>query len=147
MQDELSMELGAKLSQADVHLGKIISETVVKILIIAVIIFAGVRGHSVEAVRSIFGVCFFAVILLTMVGWALLPLVHFKDYIVFYEEGIEFCQKKWRFDELGEISFSEISSNVMLFTKIYMYTDVKTFDITYIKNGKKNFNRAYYKTI
>lgn len=145
--EKATIGLGKELTRAEVNLQRVILETIVKSFIICLVIYAGIKGHPVRDVQSFIGAVFFCFVIVAMLGWGLWPLVHSRDYMVFYDNGIEFCHKRWSFEELGEIYFSDVSSNVVLFTKNYMETDVKVFNITYLKDGRKKFNRAYYKTI
>lgn len=79
--------------------------------------------------------------------WALYPLIHCRDYMTFYEGGIDICGTKRTLEELGDISFMDNRSGVSLFTETYMRTSAGRFNVTYIRDGKKCFNRAYYNTI
>ena len=50
-------------------------------------------------------------------------------------------------EDLGEISFMEVKSSYSLFARVYMCTEVRDFNVTYIKDGKRNFNNAYCNAI
>ncbi len=142
------MNIGRKLTEAHANMGKIILRTTLRILLAGVITLAGIRGNppNGKPVNFVAGLLVTLMILAAAV-WVFFPLLHCKDHIVFYENAIIFGQKIWPLKELGEISFMEAKSNRSFFARVYMCTDIKNFNITYIKDAKKNFNRAYLNTI
>lgn len=140
--------IGRKLTEAHANIGKIVLRTSLRVLLAGVIILAGMRGNPPQGKP----VSFLAGFLVALIAfgaaiWVFFPLIHWKDCVLFYENGIVAGGRKWTLDELGEISFMDIKSNYSAFTRTYMYTAVRKFDMTYIKDGKKNFNRAYFDTI
>ncbi|MCI8597854.1 MAG: hypothetical protein HFJ10_05360 [Lachnospiraceae bacterium] len=140
--------IGPKLTEAHADMGKIIFQTSLRILLAGVIIVAGIRGNPPKGgpVNLLAGIIVTLIILGAAV-WVFFPLKHCKDFMAFHENGIVFCKRAWTLKELGNISFVDSKSNRALFTRTYMRTQAKVFDITYIKDGKKNFNRAYYNFI
>ena len=146
MQEEKAM--GRKLTEAHADIGKIALRTSLRVLLSGVVILAGVRGNPPQGKPVSFLAGFLvALIALGAAVWVFFPLVHRKDCVLFYENGIMAGGRMWTLDELGEISFTDIKSNYSIFTRTYMCTAVRKFDMTYIKDGKKNFNRAYLNTI
>lgn len=140
--------LGRKLAEAHANIGKIILRTSIRILLAGIIILAGVRGNPPQGKPDNFLAGFLVLlIVLCAAAWVFFPLIHLKDHVLFFENGIVAGGRKWTLDELGEISFADMKSNYSVFTRTYMCTAVRKFDMTYIKDGKKNFNRAYMNTI
>lgn len=146
MQEEKAM--GRKLAEAHADMGKIILRTLLRVLLAGVIILAGVRGNPPQG-KPVSFLAGFLVLLIVLgaAAWVFFPLIHLKDCVLFYENGIVAGGRKWTLDELGAISFADMKSNYSVFTRTYMCTAVRKFDMTYIKDGKKNFNRAYMNTI
>ena len=50
-------------------------------------------------------------------------------------------------ETLGNISFMDVRSNFSMFERTYMCTEARRFNVTYIKDAKKNYNRAYFNEI
>ncbi len=100
-------------------------------------------GKPVSVLAGILGV----LPILTYFIWALWPLSHCRDYMTCYEGGMDICGVKRTLEELGDISFLDNRSGASLFIETYMCTSVGRFNITYIRDGKKCFNQAYYNTI
>ena len=142
MQEEKAC--GRALAKAHVHVRKLACHTVPRILLAGVVVLAGVRGNPPGGKpASILALLIAAVIALAAAVWVLFPLVHCRDYVIFYEHAVEICGKIWTLDELGSISFMESKANYSFLARTYLCTDVRNFNITYIKDVKKNFNRAY----
>lgn len=140
--------LGKKLTEAHANLGKIFLRLTIRIVLAGGIILAGVRGNPPKGndVSFLSGLLV-VLIILAAAAWVFFPLIHCKKYIDFYENGIDYCQQKWTLDEIGKVSFMEAKSNYSLFAHTYMCTEIKKFDVTYLKDAKKNFNRAYFDSI
>lgn len=140
--------LGQKLTEAHANPAKIFLRLFIRVLLAGIIIVAGVRGNPPkENTVSILSALLVLLIILAVAAWVFFPLIHCREYIAFYENGIEFCQQKWTLDEIGKVSFMEAKSNYSLFARTYMCTDVRNFNVTYIKEAKKNYNRAYFDSI
>ncbi len=140
--------MGRKLTEARANMGKIIFRTMLRVLLAAVILLAGIRGNPPNGKPASFMAGLLAsLMILAAAVWVFFPLIHCKDHVVFYENGILMGRKIWLLEELGEISFMDSTSNRSFFARTYMCTDIKNFNITYIKDAKKNFNRAYLNTI
>ncbi len=142
---KLDIDLGKKLTHANANIQLIILKISLRFLLVSIIIIAGLRSNPPATITpngAIFGI----LIILSVILWIFFPLFHLNDYIIFYENGIEFNKQKWSFDELGEINFLNVKTNTSFFTRKYLETDVKNFNITYLKDTKKYFNKAYLKT-
>lgn len=135
--------LGKKLTQAHADKGKIFFRAGIRWGLALLIIAAGLRSRPL--VKPVSFLAGFVVFLLAAAVAAFLcwPLRHLRDYIEFYENGLCYCGRSWSFSELGEISFREVRSNRSFFADIYMDSAKRRFLMTYIKDGKKQFNRAY----
>ena len=140
--------IGQKLTEAHANSGKILLRTALRILLAGVIILAGVRGNQPQGKPVSLLAGFLAVLIaLGAAVWVFFPMIHWRDCVLFYENGIVAGGRKWTLDELGEISFKDIRSSYSVFSRTYMCTAVRNFDMTYIKDGKMNFNRAYFDTL
>ena len=145
---EEGLYLGRKLTKAGPNMGKIAFHTGIRVLLAGVVIVAGVRGNPVQGKPvSVLAGFLAALFVLGAALWVFFPLFHCRDYLVFYERGIDIKGRKWTLEKLGEISFMEAKYSYSLFGRTYLCTEVQNFDVTYIKDGKKNFNRAYYDVI
>lgn len=140
--------IGRKLTEAHADIGKIALRVSLRVLLAGVVILAGVRGNPPQGMPDSLWAGFLVILIaLGAAVWLFFPLIHCKDYVLFYENGIVAGGRRWTLDELGEISFMDVRSNYSVFTRTYMCTSVRKFNMTYIKDGKKNFNRAYLNTI
>lgn len=142
---KLDIDLGKKLTQAKVNVQLIILKLLLRSMLVTIIIIAGLRSNPPASITPN-GAIFCLLIIAAIILWILFPLFHLKDYIIFYENGIEFNNQKWTFEELGEINFLDVKTNTSFFTNKYLETDLKDLNITYIKDAKKYFNKAYLKT-
>ena len=142
MPEERSM--GRKLAQAHANMGKILFHTAIRLTLAGVIVLAGIRGNPPGRPVNFLAGSLAAFIALFALMWVFFPLIHLGDGLEFYETGIIIGKRPWRLDKLGKISFMDVKSNYSLFSKTYMCTEVRQFNITYIKDAKKNFNRAYF---
>lgn len=137
-------ELGRELARAQADKGKILLRTGIRVILAGVIILAGIRGNPPgKGPVSFLAGAIVALIILAAAAWVFWPLVHWREFAAFYENGIVLDRRKWMLEELAEISFQDVRSNRSLFTRTYLCTSVRKFDVTYIKDCKKNFNRAY----
>lgn len=106
---------------------------------------ASVNVSSSYTADMIVGISVVMFFVLTYFVFTFRPLIHCRDSIIFYENGMEICKKTWTFSELGDIYFTY--SNRILFSFTYMNTSVKKFDVTYIKDAERNYHIAYFDTI
>lgn len=142
MQEEKA--LGKELARAKADMGKILLRTGIRVILAGIIVFAGIRGNPPERGPVIFlAGALVVLIVLIAAAWVFWPLVHCRDFAAFYEKGMVLNQRKWMLQDLGEIFFQDVKTNYSLFGRTYLCTSVRKFDITYIKDCKKNFNRAY----
>ena len=143
-----STSMGRKLAEAHVNMGKILFHTGVRVALAGVVVFAGIRGNPPKgAPASLIAGLVAALIALLALGWVFFPLVHWGDHLTFYEAGIIVGRQPWALEKLGEISFMDVKNNYSLFGQTYMCTQARRFNVTYIKDAKKNYNRAYFKGI
>ena len=139
---------GRKLAEARADKGKILLRVSLRILLAGAVILAGIRGNPPNSgpVSFLSGLLA-GLIVLGAAAWVFFPLLHCRDFLDFYEDGIVFCGRSWGLEDLGEISFMEVKSSYSLFARVYMCTEVRDFNVTYIKDGKRNFNNAYCNAI
>lgn len=137
-----------KLAEARADKGKILLRVSLRILLAGVVILAGIRGNPPNSgpVSFLSGLLA-GLIVLGAAAWVFFPLLHCRDFLDFYEDGIVFCGRSWGLEDLGEISFMEVKSSYSLFARVYMCTEVRDFNVTYIKDGKRNFNNSYCNAI
>lgn len=138
----MSEELGRKLTEAHCNKALIYTKLGIRIGFAALIVFYVVRRTPGGPANIMAGIIL-ALIGLVGLAFVLWPATHFKDYVEFYEYGICYCGQRWTFERLGNLSFREYKSNASFFTNIYMDGKGKRFDVTYIKDAKKQYNRAY----
>lgn len=136
-------ELGRKLTEARCNKLFIYAKLGIRIGVAAVIVFSGVRSYSGDGPVNLWAGIICALIAIAALLFVLWPATHFKDYVEFYEYGICYCGQRWTFEQLGNLSFTEYKSRASFFTDIYMDGRGKRFDVTYIKDAKKQYNRAY----
>lgn len=138
------MLLGPVLAEAASHKGKILLRAGIRLVLAGVVILAGIRGNPPSGRPvNLWAALFVAVMALAATLWVFFPLTHWRDQLTFYQNGMAYNKRSWTLEELGEISFYDQSSNRTLFTRTYMRTAKGSFDVTYIKDGKKNYNQAY----
>lgn len=80
--------------------------------------------------------------LILTLGFGLYPLIHLKEYLAFYEYGIVYRKRAYRWSELGSVSWREHTYGGF-FRSILMDTNKRVFDVTYVTNPKKQYNKAY----
>ncbi len=145
MPDKTNM--GRKLAQVHANMGKILFQTAIRLTLAGIIVLAGVRGNPPGKPVSFAAGSLAALIALTALAWVLFPLIHCGDCLEFYEAGIVIGKQFWTLEKLGKISFMDVKNNYSLFGQTYMCTEVRRFNVTYIKDAKKNFNFAYLNEI
>lgn len=106
---------------------------------------ASANTPSSSTADMVVGISVVMIFALTYFVFTFRPLIHLRDSIIFYENGMEICKKAWTFNELGDIYFTY--SNRILLSLTYMNTSVKNFDVTYIKDAERNYHIAYFDTI
>lgn len=80
-------------------------------------------------------------LILTIV-FGLFPLIHLREYLAFYENGIIYRKRPYFWSELGSAGWRNHTMGG-IFNSTLMDTDIKVFNVTYVKNPKKQYNRAY----
>lgn len=145
MNMETDINLGKKLTQTNANIQLITLKISLRLALTLTIVFAGLKSNPPNQITTV-GAILTTIMIFSVIIWILFPLLHLKDYIIFYEKGIEFNKQKWTLEELGNINFLNFRTNTSFFTRKYIETDVKDFNITYLKDTKKYFNKAYLKT-
>lgn len=145
MQDKINM--GRKLAQAQANTGKILLHTAVRLTLAGAIVWAGIRGKPPGKPVNLMAGLLAGLIALAALAWVFFPLLHCRDHLEFYETGILIGRQTRMLEKPGNISFMDVKNNYSLFGKTYMCTETGRFNVTYIKDAKKNFNRAYFNEI
>lgn len=140
-------QLGKELAEAFPDKTKIILSMICRTTLVLVICLAGVKGFSglIEWFRTLRGIVIFFVIFIPSLLWGLFPLTHLKDKLKFYENGVVVNSYVYLLSELGTITFHDYSSGLK--TEQYMKTQLRNFNVTYIKRPKKAYNQAYMNQI
>ncbi len=143
-----SVSMGRQLAHAHANRGKILFHTAIRFLLAGVVVLAGIRGNPpkggpVNFLAGLLAAC----IALVALAWVFFPLIHCRDCLDFYETGITIGKRFWALETLGNISFMDVRSNFSMFERTYMCTEARRFNVTYIKDAKKNYNRAYFNEI
>ena len=141
---ESELLLGNKLSEAPRNNGKILFNVAWRTALCLLCDFAAIGGAGGIARLKAEGPTpwdlIFSIGLIVVFG--LFPLIHLRDSLEFYENGIVFSGKTYYLKDLGEVRWHN-SSNVISST--YMKTNVKSFNVTYLIHPKKAYNQAYMK--
>lgn len=136
-------QLGAKLAEALPDKGKILLHTACRTALAIIISLAGsggIRGMG-KWFASFRGIAIFSVLWIAFLAVGLYPLVHFKDSLEFYENGISYKGRRYLLSQLGAISFRDYSYGLK--TSCMMDTDARVFDVTFLERPKRAFNKAY----
>lgn len=135
-------QLGAPLTQAEPDKPKIILHTVCRTAIAIFVSLAGSGGiHGMgKWFADIKGIIIFLFLWTVFLAIGLFPLKHLKDSLVFYENGICYCGLCYLYSRLGSIQFRDVRSHIIVHNM--MDTDVRTFDVTYLKRPKYFYNQA-----
>ena len=80
--------------------------------------------------------------LILTVCFGLFPLIHLREYLAFYENGIVYRKKAYLWSELGSVGWHERTYGA-LFHSTYMTTGKRKFNVTYVTKAKKQYNKAY----
>ena len=70
------------------------------------------------------------------------PLIHLREYLAFYEYGIVYRKRTYYWSDLGQAGWRDHTYGGF-FRSILMDTNRRVFDVTYVQNAKRQFNRAY----
>lgn len=143
---ELEQRLGRKLSECSADKGKIALRTglhIVFCVLMDIMSLGGIGAIKNFATRPpSIGVVIMDVVLTLVIG--LYPLIHLRDYLAFYENGIVFRKKTYFWSELGSVTWRDHTYGGF-FHRIVMATNKKAFQVTYLEHPKKQYNRAYMK--
>lgn len=80
-------------------------------------------------------------LVLTIV-FGLFPLIHLREYLAFYENGIIYRKQTYFWSDMGSPDWRDHTIGG-IFNSTMMRTKIKSFDVTYVKNAKKQYNKAY----
>ncbi len=143
---ELERQLGRKLSECFADKKKIAIQTGIHIvfcILMDIMSLGGIHAikHFPQEMPNI-GIIAFDVILTVIIG--LYPLIHLRDYLAFYENGIVFRKKMYLWSELGTVSWRD-HIFAGFFHRTVMATNKKAFQVAYLENPKKQYNLAYMK--
>lgn len=143
--NETKNELGELLSEAFPNKTKIVLHVICRILLVLVICFAGIRGFDGlrQWFMSVKGILIFLVIFIPSIIWGIYPLIHLKDSLKFYENGISINGNKYLHEQLGNINFCDYSYGIK--NEQYMKSSIRNFNVTYIYRPKRAYNEAYLK--
>lgn len=143
MEKVTQAQLGAQLTQAVPDKPKIILHTVCRTAIIVFAAFAGSGGiHGIgKWFNNLKGIVIFFVLWAIFLAIGLFPLIHLKDSLIFYENGICCHGMNYLHSQLGSIRFRDVQSSGIVHNM--MDTDLRTFDVTFIKRPKYYYNQAY----
>ncbi len=143
MEKVTQAQLGALLTQAVLDKPKIILHTVCRTTILNIVCFAcsgGIHGMGKWFVE-IKGTIMFLGLWAVFLAIGLFPLVHLKDSLAFYENGICYNGINYLHSQLGPIRFRDFHHGMQ--TSNMMDTNLRTFDVTYLKRPKFYYNQAY----
>ena len=136
--------LGQKLAECPADMGKITFQAMWRMafcIALDIMNFGGIaaiwRWNEVPPEMS----TIFVNLILT-IAFGLFPLIHLREYLAFYEYGIVYRKRTYLWSELGSARWRDFTYGGF-FRRILMDTDRKVFDVTYVTNAKKEFNRAY----
>lgn len=136
-------QMGEKLAQAFPNKTKIAICIVVRTCLVIVICLAGVRGINgiKEWFSSLKGIVIFCVLFAIGIFWGFYPLIHLRDLLIFYENGICVNKRNYLFSQIGKIRFCDYQTGIL--THQMMQTDLRNFDVTYLARPKRAYNQAY----
>ena len=136
-------QLGAQLTQAVLNKPKIILHTVCRtaiLVILSIVCPGGIHGIA-KMFTDLKGIIMVLVLWTISLAIGLFPLIHLKDSLAFYENGICYNGMNYLHSQLGPIRFRDFHSGYMVHNM--MDTDLRTFDVTFIKRPKYYYNQAY----
>lgn len=135
-------QLGAPLTQTEPDKPKIILHTVCRTAIAIFVCLAGSGGtHGMEKwFADVKGIIIFFFLWTVFLAIGLFPLIHLKDSLVFYENGICYRGICYLYSQLGSIRFRDLRSHIIVHN--IMDTDLRTFDVTYLKRPKYYYHQA-----
>lgn len=142
--DKVTLEqLGAPLTQSAPDKPKIILHTVCRTAIAVFLDIACPGGiHGIGKMFSdIKGIVILLILWAITLAIGLFPLIHLKDSLAFYENGICYNGMNYLHSQLGPIRFRDFQSGFTF--RNMMDTDLRTFDVTFMRRPKYYYNHAY----
>ena len=144
MGPERDEQLGAKLTECFADKTKIaihVGWRMVICLLLDIMNFGGIEairqwGEIPPTIGQI------TVNLILTVAFGLYPLIHLKEYLAFYEYGIIYRKKTYFWSELCSARWRDFTTGGF-FRSVMMDTNKKAFNVTYVTNPKRQYNRAY----
>lgn len=143
---ELERQLGRKLSECYADKKKIAVRTGLHIAFCILMDIMSLGG--IGAIKRFpqempdTGIIVVDVLLTVIIG--LYPLLHLREYLAFYENGIVFRKKAYLWSELGSVNWRDHVWGGF-FHNTVMVTNKKAFQVAYLESPKKQYNRAYMK--
>lgn len=136
-------QMGMKLTEAGADKSKIFLWTAIRTTVAILLSLAGTMSNGGFAwwFASLRGIMILAVLWTIFLTAGLFPLVHLKQYLIFYQYGFCYCGRNYLFSQTGSVHFRDIHTGLM--THCRMQTEIRSFDVTWIKQAVKQYNRAY----
>lgn len=135
MVEVTARNLGRKLSEAGADKKRILLNVGIRAVLGIIFMLAGISSIKDNPIFAL-------VMLLIIIFIVVYPyLSHRKDYVIFYENGVDCKGEVWPLSSLEPISWRTISMQVGSRQK--MDTKIKEFDVTFIDGAKSAYNRAY----
>lgn len=143
MENIVQAQLGVLLAQSVPDKPKIVLHTVCKTSIAVFLGIACPGGiHGIETMfADIKGIVILLILWTITLAIGLFPLIHLKDSLIFYENGISYHGINYLHSQLGSIRFRDVHGRIIVHNM--MDTDLRTFDVTYLKRPKYYYNQAY----
>lgn len=141
-----------KLAEIKIDMKKLLANIAIRMIWFVMALLALVLNFD-----SVIDYTSTAALLLVTLGFALFPLIHVKDVLVYYENKIVLKNKQITFDHPSEIQWSRgrtyimgtrlkiCNSKVMQSQSFLecMFGSSKKIDVTYMKDAKDVFIRCY----
>ncbi len=131
------------------NLGQILTTTKVNIAIVIVAFLIRLFFLIFCAVTFLFDTITIVDIAVVLVATVvtLLPLRHLKDEVCFYQNGLSYNKREWTYEEITNLQFVRSRDTYQIITRTKMQTNIKVFDVTYLKDVQAAYQKAYQKTI
>lgn len=133
----MDVRLENKLTEAGPNMGKIFLNCAIRAACLGLVLWVGYAENGFSSFWLFMFFIFFLIILL--------PMRHLRDKVEFFSNGISYHQRKCTLAEIGSVNWKTYKPSVGFFEELYMDTDAGRFVFTYVKDAKKQFNRAYGK--
>ncbi len=133
----MEVMLENKLTEAGPNMGKIFLNSAIRATCLGLVLWVGYAEGGFSGSWLFMFLIFFLIVLF--------PMRHLRDKVAFYSNGITYHQRKCTLEEIGAVHWTTMKPSVGFFEELYMDTDAGRFVFTYVKDAKKQFNRAYGK--